>query len=188
VAERDKSLALVLLKNQSRAAPLTREQRDFLLDGFREQFRWRQRVGEAFVASQEVKYPWSGSYRDQGSPFWWMYEYLFQPLTATMFALLAFYVASAAFRAFRAKNAEAILLLGTAFLILLGQTFAGSFLTGWLPDWLSFLRTENLTAWIMGVFNTAGNRAIMIGIALGIASTSLKVLLGVDRSYLGSGG
>jgi len=27
----------------------------------------------------------------------------------------------------------------------------------------------------------------MIGIALGIASTSLKVLLGVDRSYLGSG-
>jgi hypothetical protein len=38
----------------------------------------------------------------------------------------------------------------------------------------------------MQVFNTAGTRAIMIGIALGIASTSLKVLLGVDRSYLGS--
>ena len=39
----------------------------------------------------------------------------------------------------------------------------------------------------MGVFNTAGQRAIMIGIALGVAATSLKVLLGVNRSYLGSG-
>ena len=49
------------------------------------------------------------------------------------------------------------------------------------------LELENLTVYIMQVFNTAGNRAIMIGIALGIASTSLKVILGVDRPYLGSG-
>ncbi len=132
-------------------------------------------------------YVWSGSYREMGSPFWWLYEYAFKPLTATMFAMLAFYVASAAFRAFRAKNVEAILLLGTAFIILLGRTFAGVFLTSWLPESLSGLRIENLTVTIMQVFNTAGNRAIMIGIALGIASTSLKVLLGVDRSYLGGG-
>ena len=132
-------------------------------------------------------YVWSGSYREMGTPFWWLYEYAFKPLTATMFAMLAFYVASAAFRAFRAKNTEAILLLGTAFIILLGRTFAGVFLTSWLPESLSGLRIENLTVTIMQVFNTAGNRAIMIGIALGIASTSLKVLLGVDRSYLGGG-
>ncbi len=129
----------------------------------------------------------AGNYRELGSPFWWLYEYAFKPLTATMFAMLAFYIASAAFRAFRAKNIEAILLLGTAFIILLGRTFAGVFLTSWLPDSLNGLRIENLTITIMSVFNTAGNRAIMIGIALGIASTSLKVLLGVDRSYLGSG-
>ena len=128
---------------------------------------------------------WSGSYRETGAPFAWLYEFAFKPLTATMFAMLAFYVASAAFRAFRAKNFEAILLLGTAFIILLGRTFAGVVLTSWMPDALDGLRIENLTVYIMKVFNTAGNRAIMIGIALGIASTSLKVLLGVDRSYLG---
>ncbi|MHC4947038.1 MAG: hypothetical protein ACYTG1_02080 [Planctomycetota bacterium] len=131
--------------------------------------------------------PWSGSYREIGSPFWWLFEYAFKPLTATMFAMLAFYVASAAFRAFRAKNIEAILLLGTAFIILLGRTFAGVFLTSWMPEALSGLRIENLTVYIMQVINTAGNRAIMIGIALGTASVSLKILLGVDRSHLGSG-
>jgi hypothetical protein len=58
-------------------------------------------------------------------------------------------------------------------------------LTSWLPDALSGLRMENLSVTIMSYFNTAGNRAIMIGIALGIVSTSLKVILGIDRSYLG---
>ena len=134
-------------------------------------------------------YAWSGHYREIGSPFWWLYEYVFKPLQATIFAMLAFYVASAAFRAFRAKNIEAILLLGTAFIILLGRTAAGVFLTDFIDVEGPFrgLRLEKLTAYLMDVFNTAGNRAIMIGIALGTASVSLKILLGVDRSYLGSG-
>lgn len=134
-------------------------------------------------------YPWSGSYRSYGSPFWWIYEYIFKPLTATTFAMLAFYVASAAFRAFRAKNLEAGLLLGTAFIILLGRTAAGTYLTGGLEGTiLEQLQIDKLTVTIMKVFNTAGNRAIMLGIALGLVSTSLKVMLGIDRSYLGSGG
>ena len=137
-------------------------------------------------------YSWSGQYRQIGSPFWYLFQYAFTPLTATMFSLLAFYIASASFRAFRAKNLEASLLLGTAFIILLGRTFAGVALTSWIDpanwsgfEYLTGLRIENLTVYIMSVFNTAGNRAIMIGIALGIVSTSLKVLLAVDRSYLG---
>ncbi len=129
-----------------------------------------------------------GDHLDNGSGFWFMYEYGFKPLQATTFAMLAFYVASAAFRAFRAKNIESVLLLGTAFVILTGRTYLGTVLTSWLPDtgFGSFFQIPNISQWIMNVFNTAGNRAIMIGIALGIASTSLKVLLGVDRSYLGS--
>jgi hypothetical protein len=136
---------------------------------------------------QFPNYPWSGPYRETGAPFWYLYEYGFVPLTATMFSMLAFYIASAAFRAFRAKNVDASLLLGTAFIILLGRTFAGVILTGWIPPTSIFsgLRVENLTVYIMNVFTTAGNRAIMIGIALGIVATALKILLGVDRSYLG---
>lgn len=137
--------------------------------------------------AQFVTLPWSGAKDAEGSMFGWIYEYALVPITSTMFALLAFYVASAAFRAFRAKNLEAILLLSTAFIVLLGRTFAGVVLTGWLPDWASGLRLENLSIYIMQVFNTAGNRAIIIGIALGVTATSLRILLGVDRSWMGSG-
>ncbi|MFG0335397.1 MAG: hypothetical protein ACF8TS_18715 [Maioricimonas sp. JB049] len=145
------------------------------------------------------EYPWAGSYDQEGAAFWWLYEYLFLPLSATMFAMLAFYIASAAFRAFRAKNAEALILLITAFIVLLGRTYAGVWLTSWvdplaarfespvLSQFIVGLRLDRMTETIMNVFNLAGMRAITIGIALGVASTSLKVLLGLDRSYLGSG-
>jgi hypothetical protein len=120
-----------------------------------------------------------------GSYFDWTYQYIFRPCGATMFAMLAFYVASASFRAFRAKNAEATLLLVVAFIILLGRTFVGTLATAWLPEELHFLTIPYLAEKIMTVLNFAGNRAIMIGIALGIISTSLKVIIGIDRSYLG---
>ena len=68
-------------------------------------------------------------------------------------------------------------------------TAAGYVLTAWLPNtetgWGSVVHIPNLSNWIMLFPVTAGARAIQIGIALGIISTSLKVLLGIDRSYLG---
>ncbi len=183
-AEQKLDLAVKLL----RAGPLSRRQYDFLVDDYRQQRRWQNIVGKLFVKAHAIKYPWSGPYNSPGSAFGWLYEFSFKPLQATMFSLLAFYVASAAFRAFRAKNLQAILLLATAFIILLGQTFAGYWLTSWIPDSspLAPLKITNLVEFI-AVFLTAGSRAIMIGIALGVASTSLKILLGIDRSYLGTG-
>lgn len=131
-------------------------------------------------------HPWAGPHDAPSSPFGWMYDYIFSPITATMFASLAFYVASAAFRAFRAKNVEAILLLGTAFLVLLGNT-AVARLTDGLPDALAFLRLDSLVANLMTYVSTGAWRAITIGVAVGVAATSLRVLLGIDRPYLGRG-
>ena len=130
----------------------------------------------------------SGDYQAAGSLFKYMYDSAFQPLQATMFSLLAFFVASASYRAFRAKTLEATILLVAAFIILLRPTPLGFYLTYWLPEPLQFLHIPNLSTWILSVPNMAGQRAIMIGIALGIVSTSLRLILGIERSYLGSEG
>jgi hypothetical protein len=155
--------------------------------------KWGVMPSEAFPESA-----WSGQFDEDGSALGWIYSYIYKPLAATMFALLAFFVASAAFRAFRAKNTEATILLSSAFIVLLGRTYTAEFLTGWIDDidttgwpvWRAeYVKGMKLDRLALTIFNDIGTpvlRAIMIGVALGTVSTSLKVLLGVDRSYLGS--
>jgi hypothetical protein len=127
-----------------------------------------------------------GDVAESGSWFQLLFQYIMSPLNSTMYALLAFFVASASYRAFRAKNTEATILLVAAFVILLGRTALGVILTSWVPAWCSILQIPNLAIWIMNSPNLAGQRAIMIGISLGVISMSLRLLLGIERSYLGS--
>lgn len=115
-----------------------------------------------------------------------IFDNVIAPLSSTMYALLAFFVASASYRAFRAKNREATILLIAAFIILLGRTPLGMALTGWIPESFSVLQIPNLAVWIMNSPNLAGQRAILIGVGLGVVSMSLRLILGMERTYLGS--
>jgi len=118
-------------------------------------------------------------------PFDYLFNNVYQHLSATMFSLLAFFIASAAYRAFIARTVESNLLLIAAVLVMLGNTSLGSFLTGWLPESLSFLHLPKISEFIMKYPNTAGQRAIMIGAGLGLIGSSLRIILGIERSYLG---
>lgn len=118
-----------------------------------------------------------------GYLFQFLYDAAYAPMTSTMFSLLAFFVASASYRAFRAKTREATILLIAAFIILVGRTPVGYMMTSWIPKPFEFLEIQNLFGWILSFPNTAGQRAIMIGIALGIISTSLRLILGIERSH-----
>lgn len=123
-------------------------------------------------------------FREPGTTFSWLYDYVYSPLSATMFAILAFFVASASYRAFRARNFEATLLLLSAFFVMLGRVPVGDIITGFLPKQYQL---SQVASWIMTFPQTAGQRAIMIGIALGLVSTSLRIILGIERSHLGGG-
>src|SRR5512147_1512058 len=100
-----------------------------------------------------------------------------------MFSLLAFYVASAAFRAFRVRNLEATILLVSAVIVMLGRIPLGDYIFSAFPGGETWL--GRFTEWMMDKPNTAAQRGIIIGAALGAASLSLRVILGIERSYLG---
>jgi len=117
-------------------------------------------------------------------PFDYLFNNIYQHLAATMFALLAFFIASAAYRAFIGRTMESKLLLIAAIIVMLGRTSLGSWLTGFLPE-ASFFHLPNLAEFIMKYPNTAGQRAIMIGSGLGVIGSSLRILLGIERMWLG---
>ena len=110
--------------------------------------------------------------------FGWVYNYMMVPLQGTMFAILAFFIASAAYRSFRARSREAAVLLAAAVIVMMGRVPLGEYI---LP------LSGDVSQWILNVLNASVRRAILIGVSLGAVALSLKIIFGVERSYLGGG-
>ncbi len=155
----------------------------------------------------------------------YFFIYIFVPLQATMFALLAFFIASAAYRAFRARTIDATLLLTSAAIVMLGrvpkgevaapplvaivmllfalrliaearsesfQTKRALFITLAILlilliypiSRILYLYLPQIADWIMNVPQSAAKRGIFIGVALGGIAIALRIILGIERSYL----
>jgi hypothetical protein len=110
----------------------------------------------------------------QSTNLTFIFNYILQPLEATLFSLLALFIATAAFRAFRIRNMETFFFVLFAVIVLLGQVPLGIYL------WSEFPIIKD---WILNVPTLAGVRGIMLGVALGTIATGLRVLLGIDRPY-----
>ena len=107
-----------------------------------------------------------------------IYDYILSPLSSGIWACLAFYVASSAYRAFRARSLEATVLLVSAIVVMLGAAPIGAQMWSKFPE---------IQRWLMDVPNMTGQRGIVIGAALGSFVTALRILLGLERGHLGGG-
>ncbi|NOR45447.1 MAG: hypothetical protein GQ534_07660 [Candidatus Delongbacteria bacterium] len=110
-----------------------------------------------------------------GTPFDAMFTYAFVPLNATVFSLLAFYVASASYRSFRAKSVEAAFLLVAAILIMLSKIPLGEVMWSKIPV---------IGEWILDGPTSAGKRAILFGAYLGGLTMMIRIAFGLERSHL----
>lgn len=116
--------------------------------------------------------------------FGWVYNYVLYPLDATMYSLLAFYIVSTSFRAFRVKGGPAFVLFIAAVVLIFGRVPLGQLIWNDLLGWTG-MGISQIVEWVLNVPNVAGRRGIMIGIALGVIATSIKIIIGIEKQYLG---
>ncbi len=107
-------------------------------------------------------------------PMNWIFDNLYVPLQSAFFALAAFFLATAAYRALRARNIETTWMLLAALVVFAGQIPLAS-----TP--LGILSTAR--DWVLAIPSTAGVRGILLGVALGTIATALRLIIGMDRPY-----
>ena len=116
-----------------------------------------------------------------------LYDMLFTSsvaaLGATMFSTIAFFIVSAAYRAFRIRSAEATLMLAAAFVVMIGQVPIGAYITSSLSTtgFASNFRLENVSYWILTQPNMAAWRAMAFGIEIGALAMALRTWLSLER-------
>ncbi len=112
----------------------------------------------------------------QGPALKYIYNNFVVPLDGSMYAILVFYIGSASYRAFRARNFEATILLIAGVIVMLGQAPIGAVISGHIPE---------ASSWILDIPNAAGMRGIILGASIGAVSQALRILLGIERRHLG---
>jgi hypothetical protein len=92
------------------------------------------------------------------------------------FALLTFYLVSAAYRSFRLNGLDSAVMFAAATIVLLGRAPIGDWLTAglWEP-----LQLHSIEGWLMDTPNSAVQRAVAIGTFAGAFAASLRYWLGL---------
>lgn len=109
----------------------------------------------------------------------WMFNYIYTPLGATLYPITGFYIFSAAYRAFRARNIDAALMLIAGCLVMLKNAPVGEAI------WIGFATLGN---WVQFTAQVPGMRTLAIVGALGLIAFGFRALLGKERGFYAGGG
>lgn len=130
--------------------------------------------------------------------FWSIWQYskdllfdgLLQEMDAAFFSVIAFYILSAAYRAFRIRSIEATILLATALIVMVSLMGAieyqwGEVINGWTDkdpgNFLNNLKLTSISAWLRDNVQTPSLRAIQFGIGIGALAMGLRLWLSLER-------
>lgn len=124
-----------------------------------------------------------------------LFDGLLQEMDAGMFSLIAFYVLSAAYRAFRIRSVEATLMLATAFIIMLG--LMGALEYAWngaidsikgttAPTFADNFKLTEIVKWISNTLQTPSLRGIDFGIGIGALAMGLRLWLSLEKTAVSS--
>jgi len=109
-------------------------------------------------------------------------QYIFNAIVApgdsTVYALLYFVIASACYRAFRAKNMRSLILLIVGIVFIIGRAPIGQLLYVGMPD---------LANWILNVPGAAMVKALLLAEVISSFALNIRVLLGQERGWMGRG-
>ncbi len=99
---------------------------------------------------------------------------MFDPLSTSMFSLLAFYIGYAAYRTFRVQSKEAMVMMLAALLIILGQIPQG-------PIYISEDLPE-LRFWLMEYLSTPAFRAIYFSSAIAGLGLAVRMWFSIEKN------
>ena len=111
-----------------------------------------------------------------GPQYSWLYNASYFALNATVYSSLGFYMTTGCYRALRARNAEAALLLVVGAIALLRN--APAVAVG-VPIIIP------MEAWLSSIPTTSAQRGIMIGAALGAIALGVRTMIGRETGFLG---
>jgi hypothetical protein len=108
--------------------------------------------------------------------FLFIYNNMTAPIGAALYSLTAFYITSAAYRVFRARNWNAAILLVCGFIVLTMLIPIGAIL---LPP------VVPIGEWLRSFPSSAGFRGMIMGTSLGVMGLAVRVMTGRQKEHLG---